>query len=234
MILYINGDSHTAAAEAASPHAFAEDDSRYFYMGRSPHPSNMSVSWGRQLADALKTPLHCDAESAASNARIMRTARHWISGHRARLTQTLMIIQWSTWEREEWLHEGTYYQVNASGIDHVPDALKSRYKNFVALIDWRKCQTQAHREIWEFHCELKNLGVKHIMFNGNNHFGDLPDRQDWGNNYIEPYDPKMTYDAWLKSNGYDTVAPDSWHFGTDAHAAWHRFMLQYIIKHNFI
>ena len=26
MILYVNGDSHTAAAEAVNPHCFAEDD----------------------------------------------------------------------------------------------------------------------------------------------------------------------------------------------------------------
>ena len=32
MILYINGDSHTAAAEAVTPHAFAEDESELFYL----------------------------------------------------------------------------------------------------------------------------------------------------------------------------------------------------------
>ena len=30
MILYVNGDSHTAAAEAVNPYAFAEDDGQYF------------------------------------------------------------------------------------------------------------------------------------------------------------------------------------------------------------
>jgi len=234
MILYINGDSHAAAAEAASPHAFAEDDSRYFYMGRSPHPSNMSVSWGRLLADALKTPLHCDAESASSNDRIMRTTRHWIANHQTRLRETLMIIQWSTWERQEWLHKGTYYQVNASGTDSVPPELQEKYRQYILGIDWQEQTQQAHNDIWAFHNELEDLGIKHIMLNGNNHFGSLPDHRDWGNSYIEPYNPKMTYDAWLKNNGHDTVAPNSWHFGIDAHAAWHRFMLQYIIKHHFI
>jgi hypothetical protein len=38
MILYVNGDSHTAAAEAVNPHAFAEDDPiALFYMGRALH-----------------------------------------------------------------------------------------------------------------------------------------------------------------------------------------------------
>ena len=65
MILYVNGDSHTAAAEAVNPHAFAEDDSQYFYMGRAPHPDNIAVSWSRLLADTAKAILKCDAESAS-------------------------------------------------------------------------------------------------------------------------------------------------------------------------
>ena len=42
MILYVNGDSHTAAAEAVNPHAWAMDDGELFYMGRAPHPANLA------------------------------------------------------------------------------------------------------------------------------------------------------------------------------------------------
>ena len=45
MLLYVNGDSHAAAAEAVNAHAFAEDDSEFFYMGRAPHPANRSWGW---------------------------------------------------------------------------------------------------------------------------------------------------------------------------------------------
>ena len=51
MKIYINGDSHTVAAEAVNPHAFAEDDPEIFDLGREPHPDNLAVSWGKQLAD---------------------------------------------------------------------------------------------------------------------------------------------------------------------------------------
>ena len=78
MILYVNGDSHSAGAEAVNPHAFAEDDSKYFYMGRAPHPENLSVSWGKVLSNILKASFHCDAESASSNSRILRTTRNWL------------------------------------------------------------------------------------------------------------------------------------------------------------
>ena len=233
MILYVNGDSHTAAAEAVNPHAFAMDDSDLFYMGRAPHPENLAVSWGRLLSAALRAGFHCGAESASSNDRIMRTTREWISTQ-SHNQDILMIIQWSTWEREEWLHNDIYYQVNGSGIDQVPEELQQRYKHFVANVDWKTKTAQAHENIWAFHQELESKNIKHIFFNGNNDFGPLKDRKEWGASYIGPYDPKMTYNYLIQDQGIQTVAPNSWHFGRDGHSYFHRFMLQYIIDNKLI
>lgn len=236
MILYVNGDSHTAAAEAVNQHAFAEDDPALNYLHRLPHPDNLAVSWGRRLATALKCTFKCDAESASSNDRIMRTTRSWIQQHRADLPRTFMIIQWSTWEREEWLIDGDYYQVNASGIDTVPPSHQNQYHQWIADLDWPKIRTRAHDTVWEFHQELNDLGIKHVFFNGNNHFVEISEnqRRDWGISYIGPYDPKMTYDQWLRHHGHDTVSPKSWHFDEAAHGAWSRFMLQYIVTNKLI
>lgn len=236
MILYVNGDSHTAGAEAVNAHAFAEDDSDFNYLGRRPHPDNLSVTWGQQLATALKYSFACDAESAASNYRIMRTTRDWIQRHPRSLDGLLMVIQWSTWERQEWLIDGEYFQINASGIDHVPDSHRTDYQQFVADVDWPKCQQQAHDEIWKFHRELESQGIRHVFFNGNNWFDLIaPDQQhNWGISYVSPYDQQMTYNQWLIDNNYTTVAPDSWHFGRDAHGAWAKFMLQYIINNQLV
>ena len=234
MILYVNGDSHTAAAEAVNNHAFAEDDKDLFYMGRAPHPANLSVSWGRLLADALRAGFHCGAESASSNSRIIRTTREWVKtqGYDQDL---LVVIQWSTWEREEWLNDdGTYYQVNGSGIDQVPESMKARYKEFVANVDWQEKTKQAHETIWAFHQELEAKGIQHIFFNGNNDFGPLKERYDWGTSYIDPYDPKRTFNYLIQDQGIQTVAPNSWHFGKDGHSYFHRFMLQYIINNKLI
>jgi hypothetical protein len=236
MRLYVNGDSHTAAAEAVNTYAFAEDDPALFYMGRAPHPANLAVSWCRKVSDTLKAVLHCDAESASSNQRIMRTTREWIEKNKLWLSETVMIIQWSTWERQEWLIDGTYYQINASGIDDVPESHQEQYKQFVATVDWTKVTEQAHSDIWNFHCELEDLGIKHVFFNGNNHFGDIgvDQRKDWINCYIKPYDPTFTYNQQLLNNGFETVAPNSWHFGKDAHRFWGRFMLQYCIDNQLM
>ena len=236
MILYVNGDSHTAAAEATNPYAFAEDDPALNYLHRLPHPDNLAVSWGRRLAANLNCTFKCDAESAASNSRIMRTTRSWIEQNLDNLSRTFMIVQWSTWEREEWLIDSDYYQINASGIDAVPETHRELYREFVAGIDWDKSTKQAHLEIWNFHEELQQKGIRHLFFNGNNHFNDIPekDRREWELCYLDPYDPKMTYDQWLRSKGYDTVSPKSWHFGEAAHGAWARFVLQYIVNNKLV
>lgn len=234
MKLYVNGDSHAAAAEAVNAHAFAEDDSAYFYLGRAPHPANLAASWSRVLADAVGAVLHNDSESASSNTRILRTARAWLSSNLRWCREIVMLIQWSTWERQEWLIDGKYYQVNASGIDHVPESHQQRYRKWIADLDWTTCRQQQHELIWQFHQELVAHGVRHVFFNGDSDFADIPvaEQHDWKISYIGPYARDLTYSAWLKSNGFSTVSPNSWHFGSDAHAAWARFMLQYGKQHD--
>ena len=233
MILYVNGDSHTAAAEAVNNHAFAMDDGALFYMGRVPHPANLAVSWGKCLSQSLKTSFHCGAESASSNQRIIRTTREWLN--QPRNQDVFVAIQWSTWEREEWQdNDGRYYQVNASGVDDIPDSLKLRYKNFVVDINWQACTQQWHDQIWEFHKELQDQRIPHVFFNGNNSFEYVRDQKDWGTSYIDPYNPNGTYDAILKQNNYQTVAPESWHFGQEAHSFWANYMLQYIVRNQLM
>ena len=234
MILYVNGDSHTAAAEAVNPHCFAQDDGDLYMLGRNPHPANLAVSWGQKLAKLLNAEFYCDAESAACNARIMRTTRDWIHKHYDRLDRTIMVIQWSTWEREEWMYEGQYWQVNASGIDHVPNALQTRYKEFIANVNWARCTEQAHREIWKFHQELQSKNIQHVFFNGNSHFESMPNPANWSHRYMDPYNAQLTYTNLLKTTGFSTVNPQSWHFGADAHSFWAKHVLQYIKQHNLV
>jgi hypothetical protein len=234
LILYVNGDSHTAGAEAVNTYSFARDDSLYWNMDREPHPDNLRVSYGCELANMLGAILQCDAESASSNARIIRTTRTWLAKRADAVHDILVIIQWSTWEREEWLHNGIYYQIGASGTDHVPAELTERYKNFVADVDWQHKTQQAHDEIWQFHNELKLNQIQHVMFNGNSHFGKISQTCDWSQCYMAPYDPDQTYDSVLRNNRFKTVNPDSWHFGQSAHCFWADHVLQYIYDNNLI
>jgi hypothetical protein len=72
--------SHTAAAEAVVQDGFAEDDGRAG-IDRRPHPLNLAASWCTHLARDLGRTLVCDAESASSNDRIIRTTREWIANN---------------------------------------------------------------------------------------------------------------------------------------------------------
>jgi len=228
MILYVNGDSHAAAAECVNSHAWAKDDGFFWGLDRMPHPDNEKASFGCELANWLFAVLYLDAQAGCSNTRIMRTTREWIEQNPDAVKDCFMVIQWTTWEREEWWHEGHDFQVNASGIDDVPPELQERYKQFIVDVDWEKCRQRAHEEIWEFHKELEALGIRHVMFNGNNHFSGIADQKDWGVSYIGPYNPELTYDKVLRTNNFKTVNPESWHFGPEAHCFWGEYLLQYI------
>lgn len=230
MILYVNGDSHAAAAECVNPHAWAEDDGLYWGLGRQPHPENLRASFGCELANSLNAILVCEAQAGGSNDRIIRTTRDWLKNNSA----DLVIIQWSTWEREEWFHNDTWWQVNASGTDHVPQELQEKYRHYILGIDWQEKTQQAHQAIWQFHNELMDQNIKHVFFNGNNNFSTVKKQLEWGKHYLSPYNPSKTYDAILRHSGFSPVNSNSWHFGHDAHCFWAKLMLQYITDNKFI
>jgi len=233
-ILYVNGDSHAAAAECVNPHAWAFDDEFYWGLGQRPHPDNEKASFGCELANWLFAALYCDAQAGGSNRRIMRTTRRWLLDQHD-VKDVFLVIQWSTWEREEWFDgDAGWLQVNASGIDQVPEHYQQRYKEFVSNIDWKKCTEQAHEQIWQFHQELEAQGIRHVMFNGNSHFDRVSKQYDWGASYIHPYSAENTYNSILKNHGFKTVAPDSWHFGPDAHCFWGEYLLQYIKRNQLL
>ena len=243
MIVYVNGDSHSAGAEALNLHAFAEDDGLYYGLGRRPHPDNLAVSFGCNIANELGAILVCDAESASSNDRIIRTTWDRLQGVQNMPVDRpdLVIIGWSTWEREEWLHEGVHYQVTAGGTDDVPDALKERYKNWVIeqsdpdVIN-RKL-VKIHERIIDLHITLEDKQIPHLFFNtfqslhnikNLKHLGAEP--VDWNGCYIGPYDEDLTYYNWLQAQGFKTATPESYHFRADAHCAWADFLIQNYVQ----
>jgi hypothetical protein len=234
MILYVNGDSHAAAAECVNAHAWAEDDGMYWGMAQQPHPDNLRASFGCELANQLGAVLICDAQAGCSNDRIIRTTRSWIEQNLDILHNTFLVLQWTTWEREEWLYEQQYYQVGASGADLVPSALQEQYRHYIVDLDWAEKTRTAHDQIWQFHLELQNQNIRHVMFNGNTDFAQSQNRMNWNNAYIKPYDPTHTYNSVLINNGFRTVNSNSWHFGADAHCFWAKYLLQYINDNNLI
>lgn len=233
MILYANGCSHTAAAEAVVPYCFAVDDGRAG-IDRRPHPTNLAASWCTHLSRDLDSTLVCDAESASSNDRILRTTRHWIDTNSNLLPDTLMVIQWTTWEREEWWYKNQYYQVNASGTDYVPAELRDRYRDYVVNHDYWAKTLYWYEQIWAFHLELEQLKVKHLFYNAWSTFSDIPNKRDFGKAYLGPHDRDLSYTSVLINNGFEWASPNSYHFRADGHCFWAKYLLQYIKQHNLV
>lgn len=224
MILYVNGDSHSAGAEAVNDYCFAEDDQLYKSLGRIPHPDNERVSYGCNLANELGAVFHCDAESASSNSRIIRTTKEYLKD----FEPDAIIIGWSTWEREEWFYNGIWWQVNAGGVGHDwPDTIKDRYKDYILNLDWETATQQAHTQIYTLHEELMDLKIPHLFFNTYSNFGSQ-DPKEWDNCYIGPYDPKLTYWQWLTDQGFQSRP--TYHFRADAHRKWAEFLLPHLQK----
>ena len=235
MILYANGCSHTAAAEAVVPDVFAIDDGKNG-IDRRPHPINLAASWCSHVAKSLGAHLICQAESGGSNTRILRTTREWIATNPDKLKDTVMMLQWTTWEREEWLHNDTWYQVNASGLDWVPDELKQRYKEYIVSVDWAVKTNQAHQEIWQLHQELLNQNIRHLFFSGHSTFSDIHkvDQKDWQKYYIDPYVSTGSYHSWLTENGGSYANRQSYHFDAKSHRLWAEHVLQYVNRNQIL
>ena len=237
MSVFVNGDSHSAGAEIIEDYCFAEDDPKYKKLGRQVHPGAVPLTYGFKLGQALKIEMFfIEAESASSNARILRTTQKhinllvpWLENKPSeQREQEVIIVGWSSWEREEWKDSSdNYIQVTASGTDSVPEEFGDRYKQWIidqtpAVIK-EKCEYW-HDQIWNLHQQLVDEDIRHIFFNSYNHF-DVDDQKDWGNNYVNPYEQSGTYYHWLQEQGFKTVRPDSQHYGADGHAAWSKFLL---------
>ena len=211
-MIYINGDSHSAGAELIKDYCFAADDPRYLAYGRRAHPEAIPHTYGYKIAQALNQSFFLEAESASSNARILRTTQKTISETKDK-SKLFVIIGWTTWEREEWEHGEDYLQVTASGTDSVPESMEEEYKEWV--INQTPEQLRRKEQLWtqkiaQFSKELDDQNIKHLFFHTNE------------------------YRKYLTEQGYQTVN-GGYHFGIDAHTAWYKYLLpkvqaQYQIK----
>lgn len=241
MILYVNGDSHSAGAELAQIRngvlsEFNDDTRQYQPVQGSQHWQVACVerSYSQQLANHLGAELICEAESGGSSARTLRVTREYLKHNRP----DLLVIGWSPIEREEWWHNGVAYQVTGGGVKSVPAELADRYKQWVinnSMPSAINSKTVAlHKEIFDFHQELLEISVPHVFFNTFNSFEFIADMGgspvDWNNCFVEPYLESYTYCSWLKNQNYQTVNLSSMHFGPAGHQGWADFLYQHYCK----
>lgn len=208
-MLYVNGDSHSYGFNAGPAERFSSRVAQRFNLN--------------EINQAIP---------GASNQRILRTTREFINDNQP----DLVLIGWSSWEREEWFHNGMYYDLNSAG-NNLPPELQKQYKEWVikqdsVVIDEKS--RHCHDMIYDLHLELKQKNIAHLFFNGfYNFFGINDDQQkDWGINYIGPYDNDSSYFWNLLKNGYES--DKSMHFTNDAHKFWSEQLIAHIERYNLI
>jgi len=206
MILYVNGDSHSYGLGVDPKQTFAYRVARHFGLTLVNH-----------------------AQVAASNQRILRTTRDYLKTQKP----AMVLIGWSTWEREEWLHKGQYYDVNSSGHTGLPVELHAQYKQWVIeqtadAVDVKS--QQHHADIHQLHQDLSNTA--HLFFNCMYNFFKILEPVAWQDNYVGPYNNDLSYYHYLKQLGHTT---DRWyHYGADAHGAWADRLIKHIEESNLL
>jgi hypothetical protein len=112
----------------------------------------------------------------------------------------------------------------------------ARYRPMV-IIGWSdfgrgtQAATVQQSLIWQLHCYLKENRCPHLFFNTTQALSCVDSAQDWGINYIGPYDPSATYVQQVEAAGHQTQSPDEPYYGVDAHAFWFRYLLNYTVTH---
>lgn len=228
-MLYINGDGHSSAAYANSNFCFANDDFRYSYRARQPHPDNLPVSYGSVLGDIVKARVFCEAEGRCSNARIVRTTKKWLETPQKE--DTIIVIGWTNWDREEWEFDGQRYQVGTTGDDPLPLNVKEQYREWVMSAPSRveEDQQKNHDMIWDFHQELNERGFKHLFFNSTSAYDRVKEQRDWGGIFLDPYSVDKTYASVLESKGLSKFGGTQY-YRSDGHFAWAHYLLPHIVR----
>lgn len=218
MKLYVNGDSHCCGIELSHP----------------------SLGWPDLLSKHIDTTLINHAMPGISNSSILRSTKEFLQKN-SDLQDVFVILGTTSWEREEWEHDGKLYNVSAgAGTDTWPAELQNRFK------DWVVTQTdtvrayksnQTHQEFYDLHVQLTKNGIGHVFFHTMNPFMDgadfkTLDKFDWGSAFIDPYISDSCYFWYLKNQGFEPTA--GFHHMESAQQHWAKFMLQYLQGHNLI
>jgi hypothetical protein len=207
VILYVNGDSNSEGSEC----------------------KDLEQSWPYLLAKRLGRTLINEAKGGTSNPRIMRVASQALSTSDR---NTFVVVGWTSWEREEWLHQGQYYDVNSGGHDGLPTELEEKYKEWVVnqgpeqqAIKSQKMHSQIHR----MHRSLLDRHIPHLFFNALMPFQHNlldPLHFDWHKNYLGPYDNNLSYFWYLKNHKF--VPTRNNHYTEKAQSVWADVLYNYI------
>jgi hypothetical protein len=128
MKLYVNGDSHCCGIELSHP----------------------SLGWPDLLSKHIDTTLINHAMPGISNSSILRSTKEFLQKN-SDLQDVFVILGTTSWEREEWEHDGKFYNIMKGWYTHLPPELLERYHKWVSLLNPDTLAEQSriiHKEIY--------------------------------------------------------------------------------------
>lgn len=219
MLIYFNGDSNTAGTEL----------------------ENTNDCFANQLANLLEADLFNDAYAGASNDRILKTTNDYINQH----SPDLVIIGWSSSEREDWFINGEYKSVNSFRVNTNDLDQQSQWEYWANnKSGWLSGDYAYEKElckywntkIFNFHLELSYKNIPHLFFNAIYSFNTRGSvyEYNWNNNFYGPYDKNLAMIQWADLAGYQQITPGKWHFKKDAHTNWANILYNHLINYDIV
>lgn len=200
--LYVNGDSHTAGTYK-----------NYF--------SNLEECATALLAKKYNLNYINRARAGGSNARIIRITKQNLE--QLDPNSTVIFIGWSTFERTEWVEDGIWHQICGQPWYNVSDSLKSKWQEYIAwssdLKNYYQLTVDCQKEIYDFHCWLKDHKFAHRFYHANEFFNlEANDKIFWPDNLWvknSPYSGNFSFTNYSQSNKFQP--DDYFHFDYQAH-----------------
>jgi len=179
----------------------------------------------------------CHARFGASNKQIIRRTNEWIDNQSDDLT---VLIGWSTWEREEWLIDGEYINVDQFSLNDIPANALDRYNEWRKKVDntpdyMTKKAIEWNHKIHHYIKYLKSKNIKFIMWNNYIALDRVEGQDNDIIEYIHPYDDDYTmYDYLSRVNNHNPFEDDPYHFDAKGHKIWADFLIGYIEENNLL
>ena len=204
MLLYVNGDSHTAP--------------EYSYAGL--------------VAREFDYSLINQAQSGCSNASIIRRTKEYLSNTKPDFIiigwSTWEREEWHV-DNEYYNVNSSGHDVLPNNLKARYKSWVKSQNTDTLTTKSKKC----HQDIFDLHIYLQRKNIKHLFFNCMYNFvHTVYEPYNWSNQYIDPYNNDCSYYWYLKGKGLCTDA--WYHYKVDGHTVWAKYLINYIKENKLI
>lgn len=230
-ILYVNGCSHSCGAEISYPKSHRTNE-------------DLSNSWAGQLASKYNMIHVNHAIGGQGNDGIfsntVQSVLNLLDTHHPK--EILVIIGWSSFERTEYVYDNKLYRF-VPGCQELPLfkkwplPVRNAFENWILSVDYHSNMNKFSLIYFNMINFLKQYQLDYYFFNAiqqvikpkynllhelhqNKPCEKLFNLIELDKNYLEPYQPKMTYYNYMRSRYDGHIDGRNHHFLANAQSDW--------------